>query len=118
MKKTMIAALTVVLAGSHALAHAHLTGATPANKAVVTAAPAALALMFSEDVALKFTGVTVTGPDGAPVATGAATLDPKDSSKLAIPLTGKLGAGAYKIVWHALSADGHKTHGTYMFTVK
>jgi hypothetical protein len=35
-----------------------------------------------------------------------------------VPLTGALARGLYTVAWHALANDGHKTHGTYSFTVK
>jgi len=35
-----------------------------------------------------------------------------------VPVTGTLADGSYTVDWHALSGDGHKTHGSYTFTVK
>lgn len=99
-----------------AFAHAHLMAERPADKATV-AAPTDLMLTFSEDVSLKFTGVTVTGPDKKPVPQGAAALSQGDTV-LTVPLSGTLAAGTYTVAWHALSVDGHKTHGSYSFTVK
>ena len=101
-----------------AFAHAHLLSETPAAKAVVTVAPTELTLQFSEGVALKFTGVKVTGPNDAGVALGAESLDPKDDTLLTVPLTAALPAGVYTVSWRALSTDGHKTSGTYSFAVK
>lgn len=119
MKKVLALAFSLALAGtSSAFAHAHLLSQTPADKAIVTAAPTELTLKFSEGVALKFTGVQVTGPDKAAVALGAESLDPKDNTLLLVPLTGKLAAGVYTVAWHVLSTDGHKTNGSYTFTVK
>jgi methionine-rich copper-binding protein CopC len=118
MKKTIVLALGLMLMGtSAAFAHAHLLQETPAAKSTV-AAPAMLLLKFSEGVALKFTGVKVTGPGSTAVATGAESLGPTDDTILMVPLNGTLAAGAYAVVWHALSTDGHKTNGTYGFTVK
>ncbi len=119
MKKTIILALALALMGtSAAFAHAHLLHETPADKAVVSPAPAALTLDFSEGVQLRFTGVTVTGPGKAAVKLGAAALDPHDDKVLTLPFAGPLAAGVYTVAWHALATDGHKTDGTYSFTVK
>lgn len=119
MKTTLALAIGLGLLGTTAaFAHAHLVTATPADKAVVAAAPGALTLKFSEGVALKFTGVTVNGPGGATIALGAGSLDPKDDTLLTVPLSGPLAAGAYTVLWHALSTDGHKSSGSYGFTVK
>jgi methionine-rich copper-binding protein CopC len=119
MKKILALAFGLALAGtSSAFAHASLLNQTPPDKAIVTAAPTQLTLKFSESVELKFTGVTVTGPDKIVVALGSESLDPKDPTLLIVPLTGKLPAGVYTVAWHALATDGHKTSGSYTFTVK
>ncbi len=112
-----IAAVVCLGLTGQALAHAHLASATPAVNGTVTTAPSELDLKFSEDLNLKFSGVKVTGPDKAAVETGEATLM-ENNTVLMVPLSGMLGAGTYTVDWHALSADGHKTHGSYSFTVK
>lgn len=109
--------LTLGFAGA-AQAHAHLKSAMPAMDGTVATAPAELDLSFSEGVNPKFTGLTVTGPNGASVATGTSKLGPNGDTTLVVPVTGALGAGTYKVDWHALATDGHKTDGTYSFTVK
>jgi copper resistance protein C len=116
MKTALILAVGLAMIAPAAFAHAHLTAEMPADKAVV-AAPGDLMLTFSEDVNLTFTGVTVTGPDKAVVAQGKPSVN-ADMTVLTVPLTGTLAAGTYTVAWHALSNDGHKTHGTYTFTVK
>jgi methionine-rich copper-binding protein CopC len=37
---------------------------------------------------------------------------------LSVPVIGTLQPGIYTVEWHALSTDGHKTTGSYSFTVK
>jgi copper resistance protein C len=119
MKKVFVLALSLALVGTNAaFAHAHLLSEKPADKATVSTAPTVLMLKFSEGVALGFTGVKVTGPGMTVIATGTGSLDPKEDSLLTIPVSGKLAAGLYTVAWHALSTDGHKTSGTYSFTVK
>jgi len=100
-----------------AFAHAHLKTSTPAGGSTLTAAPTEVDITFTEDVNLKFTGIKVTGPDKKDVATGEGMLMDKDTT-LMVPLSGTLGAGKYTVAWHALSKDGHKTNGTFAFTVK
>ena len=67
---------------------------------------------------LAFTGVEVKGPGKKAVVTGKAALREGDDSTLVVPIAGTLPAGTYTVAWHALSTDGHKTSGTYTFTVK
>jgi methionine-rich copper-binding protein CopC len=120
MNKPIRAALAfaaALLAPGSAFAHAHLQSAAPAADAVVKAAPASLVLDFSEGLEIGLSGVALKGPDGRPVATGAVTLTPGNDREMSVPIGGALGAGTYTVEWHALSRDGHTTHGTYRFTV-
>ena len=121
MTKTIrLLALTGILAlgfTGTALAHAHLKKSMPAAGSTLTAAPTEIDFTCSEDVNLKFTGIKVTTSDGKQVTTGEGVLMDKDTT-LMVPLTGTLGAGQYTVDWHALSKDGHKTNGTFTFTVK
>jgi copper resistance protein C len=112
-----LAALIGLAATGSAFAHAHLKSAVPAVDSTVATAPTELDLTFTEDLNLKFSGVKVTGPDKAAVQTGTAMLMEKNTV-LMVPLSGVLGAGTYTVSWHALSGDGHKTNGSYKFTVK
>ena len=79
--------------------------------------PSKLDLRFTEGLNLAFTGVSVEGPDSAAVATGQASLETGDDRTLVVPVEKPLGPGKYTVSWHALSRDGHKTSGTYSFTV-
>ena len=111
------ATVTSLALTDEAFAHTHLKDAFPADRATVTASPAELDLTFTEELNLKFTGIKITGPDKTEIKTGEASL--KDGDKtLVVPVSGKLGAGSYSVEWHALSTDGHKTSGSYAFTVK
>ena len=113
----LTSALTLASVGD-ASAHAHLKTATPGAESTVEAAPSELRLGFTEGLNLKFTGVSVTGPAGTPVSTGSAALAPGDDKVLVVPVPRLLAPGAYKVDWHALATDGHKTDGSYGFTVK
>jgi methionine-rich copper-binding protein CopC len=120
MSKTLLsslAAMALIGLSSPAFAHAHLKAATPAAGSSIATTPQELDLDFSEDLNLKFSGVTVKGPNGAAVETGDASLA-RENTRLVVPLTKPLGEGAYTVDWHALSADGHKTKGSYSFTVQ
>ncbi len=114
MKRFAIAALAC-LSASAALAHAQLTSSTPANGAS-TASPAQISLTFTETLNLKFSGITLAGPGGTASETGAAQLSQGDKT-LAVPVNKPLAPGAYRVDWHVLSNDGHKTKGSFAFTV-
>jgi methionine-rich copper-binding protein CopC len=112
-----VAAIVALGLTAPAFAHAHLKSAYPAVNSVVTTAPTELDLTFTEGVNLKFTGVKLIGPDKKAVAIGDGMLMGGDAMFM-VPISGTLAAGVYTVVWHALSTDGHKTNGTYTFTVK
>ncbi|MBP2170858.1 methionine-rich copper-binding protein CopC [Erwinia toletana] len=119
--KQLIAATAIVsamLASQSALAHAHLATATPADKAEVSESPAELTLKFTEGIEPAFSGVKVLSSSGKAIASGKAAVDSSDNTVLHIPLDAQLPSGQYKVAWHVLSTDGHKTKGNYSFTVR
>lgn len=111
------AAVSIGLAGQ-ALAHAHLKSAVPAIGGTIAAAPTEITLTFSEALNLKFSGATITDTSGKTVPAGAAKLAGDGDTGLVVPLSSPLPAGTYGVKWHVLSEDGHKTDGSYSFTVK
>jgi methionine-rich copper-binding protein CopC len=112
------ALLVSLMTATGALAHAHLKNQTPAADSQAADAPRALTLTFSEGVEAKFSGLTLTGPEQAKIATGPASVDEKDNTQLVVPLEQPLASGNYTVDWHVVSVDGHKTKGQYHFSVK
>jgi methionine-rich copper-binding protein CopC len=97
-----------------AAAHAFLQHAEPGAGARVAAAPTRVALSFSEELEPAFSGVAVTDTWGRSVAAGPVLIRGK---AIAIPLR-QLKAGSYRVSWHVVSVDTHRTEGAYSFTVK
>ncbi|WP_285416040.1 copper homeostasis periplasmic binding protein CopC [Pseudomonas sp. efr-133-TYG-5] len=108
---TLLATLFIT---SQAFAHAHLKSQTPAADSSV-AAPSELRLVFSEGVEASFTKVIVTR-DGEPVKVKPLTTD-GDKKTLIVTPEAPLTAGQYKVEWHAVSVDTHKSEGAYQFKV-
>ena len=106
----------VALISEAALAHAFLDHALPAVGATVAAAPAEATLWFTQALEPAFSGVAVTDAAGQRVDTGQATIDPKDPQELHVPLK-PLPPGDYKVTWHVVSVDTHRTTGDFSFTV-
>lgn len=109
--------LTSTMMTSSALAHAHLKQPIPAPDSVVSA-PQALTLHFSEGIEPGFSGVVVTDAQKQVIKTGTATRDEKNKTQLTVPLEQTLTSGTYQVDWHVVSVDGHKTKGSYHFSVK
>lgn len=98
-------------------AHAHLKQPTPAVDNVVEA-PQRITLAFSEGIEPGFSGVVITNAQQQVVKTGAVKRDEKDKARLIVPLDQALTTGTYRVDWHVVSVDGHKTKGSYSFSVK
>ncbi|MHB2242960.1 copper homeostasis periplasmic binding protein CopC [Pseudomonas monsensis] len=111
---TTTALLASLFAATSVLAHAHLKSQTPAADSTVTA-PADLRLTFSEGVEASFTKVTLTR-DGASIALKPLTAQ-GDKKTLIVTPAAPLTAGEYKVEWHAVSVDTHKSEGAYQFKV-
>ena len=50
------------------------------------------------------------------IAIGPAPLDPGDDKQLVLAVP-PLGPGRYRVIWHVVSVDTHRTEGEYTFTV-
>ncbi|SED44832.1 hypothetical protein SAMN05519104_3566 [Rhizobiales bacterium GAS188] len=103
---------------SAAFAHAHLVKAVPAVGGTVSASPTELKLSFSEGVEPRFSGAELQAANGRAVETGAASLDPADHATLVVPVKAQLQPGSYKVSWHVVSVDTHKTQGSFTIAVK
>lgn len=112
-----IPALVVALLWSvQAQAHARLVSAEPAAHATVSA-PKLIHLQFSEEIARRFSSLRLADMAGHPVALRAMSGD--DAKVLEAAPTTALRTGPYTVTWTAVSTgDGHKTSGSYSFTVR
>jgi copper resistance protein C len=99
-----------------ALAHAFLDQAAPPVGGTVQTAPKEIRLTFSEGVEPHFSGIEVMASDGHAIATGPALRDPGDDKQLVVAMP-PLAPGRYRVRWHVVSVDTHRTEGDYSFTV-
>ncbi len=111
------AAFACSLAATAAFAHAFLDHAVPGVGATVSGSPSELKLTFTQSLVPAFASVQIATAAGAPVSAGKATSDPADPATLHVRLGQPLKSGAYKVTWHVVSVDTHRTEGTYTFTV-
>ena len=106
--------LAIACCATPAFAHAFLQHAEPGAGAMLKAPPTRVALIFSEKLEPVFSGVTVTDSSGRSVEAGAVVINDKS---MVAPLR-TLAPGRYRVVWHAVSVDTHRTEGAYSFAVK
>ena len=100
----------------HAGGQGSRTPGFPAVGSTVSAAPTQVTITFTEGVEPAFSKLVVQDASGASVNAGPIHRVGTDTYQLAAPLK-KVGAGTYKVIWHAVSVDTHKTSGTFTFTV-
>ncbi|MGH8143099.1 MAG: copper resistance protein CopC [Steroidobacteraceae bacterium] len=107
---------TILLPGiSLAQSGIRLLSADPAANSTV-AAPNMIELHFSGDLTKQTSSFRLTGPDGNDIATMA--MGANDTHSLATMPNATLPPGQYTVSWTVVSTDGHKTAGSYAFTVK
>jgi methionine-rich copper-binding protein CopC len=116
MMRFLILTGLACIMGTPAFAHAFLEHATPAVGSEVASAPKELDLSYTEPVEVLFCRVAVTDSHGASVSDGK-PVGRNGNQMLVVPLKA-LPPGRYRVEWHVVSVDTHKTEGHFMFTVK
>jgi methionine-rich copper-binding protein CopC len=105
-----------LLAASQAGAHAKLESTTPAADSTVSS-PKSIQAHFSEAIEIKLSSLKLAMSDGAAVPVMSMNVA-KDPSTLSIMPNSALKPGVYTVTWSVVSDDGHKTTGTFSFTVQ
>jgi methionine-rich copper-binding protein CopC len=113
----LAAALIFGTFSTAAFAHAQLRRAVPAVGSTVAGSPQEIRLQFSEAVEPRFSSVALTTQAGAPIPIGKAATDPSDGAVLVVKVGRALQPGTYEVTWRVVSADTHKTQGSFSFTV-
>jgi methionine-rich copper-binding protein CopC len=110
----LVGALALAAAPA-ALAHAHLVAAVPAAGSSASQV-AELRVTFSEPVEAKFSSLKlVDGADQAVAVPGLA--DAGDAKVLMLRLEHPLSPGRYRVDWSVLTADTHRSKGSFNFSV-
>jgi methionine-rich copper-binding protein CopC len=110
----VILALLLILPAE---AHATLVRSDPPAGALLTTAPKALVLEFSERVDPSFSAVRLLDSNSQVVNAGPGVIDPAAPRVLRLPLA-ELPKDSYTAVWKVRSADdGHVTEGSVPFGV-
>ena len=115
--KSQILLLVLVLASNVAYGHAFLDHADPKVGSSIDSAPKELKIWFTQQLEPAFSAIVVTDADGNEVDKNDSHLDDKDQTLLIVSLA-KIPAGTYKVAWHVVSVDTHRTQGGFKFTVK
>src|SRR4051812_27599816 len=105
--------LLLLLLTGQASAHGFLERADPRVGNKVATAPREVTLWFTEKLERAFSTVTVTNAVGQRVDTGKARVSGNQMSISVRPG----GTGTYRVNWHVLSVDTHRTDGDFTFQV-
>jgi methionine-rich copper-binding protein CopC len=117
MKRILVLTFLAATAlANPAFAHAQLEKADPAAGSMPAAPVAHIDLYYSEALEPHFSKAVLTDENGKPVEASSA-LDPKDEKHLVLTPKTPLQDGTYKVEWHAVSVDTHKTQGSFEFMV-
>jgi len=115
MRLHVLILLLLATAFDTAAAHAHamLDHASPAVGSAVASAPREVSLTFTQNLEAGFSSVQVTDANGARVDQGKPQIS---GSTMRVGLK-SLAQGTYRVRWHVLSVDTHKTEGSFTFSV-
>src|SRR5215831_19741208 len=105
--------LLLSLAAGQAQAHAMLERAEPRVGNKVASPPREVTLWFTQKLETAFSTITVTNAKGERVDTGKTRVS---GNQMSIGLRPG-GAGTYRVNWHVLSTDTHRTDGSFSFQV-
>lgn len=108
--------LLSLLFSSSVWAHAHPKSEVPADGATVVA-PSEVSITFDDALESALSALTVNDAQNHAVTNTKAELDATTHKTLTLKLPA-LASGAYQVKWVAVSLDGHRTSGSYHFTVK
>jgi len=114
--RTLVVVVTlflVLLGTAAARAHAFLDHASPLVGSTVAVAPQEVSLSFTQNLEAAFSGVEVSDAAGARVDQGKPQIGGNTMRVTLKPLS----PGTYRVRWHVLSVDTHKTEGSFVFHV-
>lgn len=110
-------ALVLLTPVGAALAHASLVSSDPADGSTLTASPASISATFAEAFDTGRSSMELLGPDGATLATNAATASATAES-MTISGYGTLAPGLYSVRWTTVTPDDSGIErGTLRFTI-
>jgi methionine-rich copper-binding protein CopC len=96
-------------------AHAFPSGAEPAVGSTVSSPPSKVVIHFDNPIEALFTKLDVFDGRGNNEAAGAPVVE---ADHLALDVALKpIGPGEYTVKWSVVAADGHRTEGSFTFTV-
>jgi methionine-rich copper-binding protein CopC len=113
VNRILLAAALAAGVATPAVAHAFLDTASPRAGESLKASPPRVELHFTEDLEPDFSAIVVTDEAGRDVDAGPVSVV---GATMSVRLK-TLAPGRYRVTWHAVSVDTHRTQGSYNFVV-
>jgi methionine-rich copper-binding protein CopC len=98
--------------------HLALKRSDPAKDSVVTKAPTAIRLWFTQKPEMAVTTISLLDAKAAKVEVAPPRLDAADETEVMVDVKGNVKPGVYTVHWKTSSRDGHAIHGEFAFTVR
>jgi methionine-rich copper-binding protein CopC len=117
MKYHYLIAATLAIAAGAVQAHAKLEASEPKASSTLDSAPKVLRLQFNETLEPAFSKVALRDAANHDIALPKAAPGTAHTKEMTLPLP-PLAAGDYRVLWSAVTHDGHKTKGEFTFRVK
>ena len=109
---------TLALGGLRtAWGHAFPQRSEPPAGATVAVAPALVRIWFDAALEPAFSSLRVQTASGQPIPHEEGQVDASNAALLTVRLP-PLASGTYRVLWSVVARDGHRTEGTYTFTVQ
>jgi copper resistance protein C len=115
-KRLFLIATILAIAPGIASAHAFLDHADPKVGSSKSPAPKVVKVWFTQPLEPAFSAMEVFDSNGNEVDKKDSHLDSDDPTLLIVSLP-DLPPGKYKVSWHVVSVDTHRTQGDFKFTV-
>lgn len=113
----ILAGMLFAAAAPGAHAHAKIAQAEPKAQSELSASPKEIRLRYNEALEPAFSKIELVDAKQAPVALPRVALDKADP-KVMFASVPALTPGQYEVRWSAMSRDGHKTQGHFVFALK
>lgn len=113
---TGLACAAALTGATAAFAHSEVEATSPRAGGTASTAVTKVTVTFSGP--MRTGTIRVTGPGGRVVSSGKGGRDPRNVTRLTVPLTRGLKAGRYTARWSATAADGHQQRGSFRFTLR
>jgi methionine-rich copper-binding protein CopC len=115
--KTLLILIFALAFGPLAEAHAFLDHADPRVGSINKTSPHLVKIWFTEELEPAFSKVEVFDAAQREVDRRDVKIDPADKTVMTVSVP-DLAPGTYRVIWHAVAVDTHRTQGSFSFTVK